>query len=120
MTTKAVYLEREGAIARITLNQPERFNAMNEAMWMCLGDLMTECDEDTDLHASLSAAPVVRPLVQAQTFKSLRPRVGQGVGHELCHVNDSWVPLNYGLPTPCRCANRWSLCWWRTGGRFLL
>lgn len=47
--SEQIYLERDGAIATITLNQPERFNAMNEAMWRGLGDLMKECDQDTDL-----------------------------------------------------------------------
>lgn len=28
-----VFLERDGAIATVTLNQPKRFNAMNESMW---------------------------------------------------------------------------------------
>ncbi len=44
-----IYLERDGAIATVTLNQPERYNAMNENMWRGLGDLMGECDADTDL-----------------------------------------------------------------------
>jgi enoyl-CoA hydratase/carnithine racemase len=33
MTTDPVNLERDGAIATVTLNQPERYNAMNEGMW---------------------------------------------------------------------------------------
>ena len=44
-----IYLEYDGAIATVTLNQPERYNAMNENMWRGLGDLMGECDADTDL-----------------------------------------------------------------------
>lgn len=44
-----ITLERDGAIAIVTLNQPERLNAMNAAMWRGLGDLMGECDADTDL-----------------------------------------------------------------------
>jgi enoyl-CoA hydratase/carnithine racemase len=33
MTTDQEYLERDGATATITLNQPDRYNAMNEGMW---------------------------------------------------------------------------------------
>ena len=44
-----IYLERDGAIAIVTLNQPERYNAMNENMWRGLGNLMGECDADADL-----------------------------------------------------------------------
>lgn len=44
-----IQLERDGAIATVTLNQPERLNAMNEAMWRGLGDRMAECDADTAL-----------------------------------------------------------------------
>jgi len=47
--SEQIYLERDGAIALVTLNQPDRFNAMNEAMWRGLGDIMTECDDDMEL-----------------------------------------------------------------------
>lgn len=47
--TKQIYLERDSAIATVTLNQPDRYNAMNESMWHGLGDLMKECDADTNL-----------------------------------------------------------------------
>ena len=47
--TKHIYLERDGAIATITLNKPDRYNAMNESMWHGLGDLMKECDVDYNL-----------------------------------------------------------------------
>ena len=48
-----IQLEREGAIAVVTLNQPERLNAMNAAMWQGLGDTMAECDADTALRCIL-------------------------------------------------------------------
>ncbi|MEC8371763.1 MAG: enoyl-CoA hydratase-related protein, partial [Pseudomonadota bacterium] len=44
-----VYLEKDGNIAVVTLNKPERLNAMDETMWRGLGDIMKECDADTDL-----------------------------------------------------------------------
>ena len=47
--SEQIYLEKDGPIATITLNQPDRLNAMGEAMWRGLGDLMGECDGDTAL-----------------------------------------------------------------------
>lgn len=37
-----VYVERDGAIATVVLNRPERMNALDKAMWMQLGGLLRE------------------------------------------------------------------------------
>jgi len=47
--SETIQLKKDGAIATVTLNQPERLNAMNEAMWRGLGDAMGECDRDAEL-----------------------------------------------------------------------
>ncbi len=47
--TQKIYLERDGHVATIVLNKPERHNAMDAEMWQGLGDLMLECDRDADL-----------------------------------------------------------------------
>ena len=47
--TKAVFVERDGPIATVVLNQPERRNAMNRAIFQGLNDAFVECDADTDL-----------------------------------------------------------------------
>jgi enoyl-CoA hydratase len=44
-----VFLERDGAIATVVLNQPERFNAMNKGMFQGLTRVFKECDADTKL-----------------------------------------------------------------------
>lgn len=41
-----VYVERDGAIASVVLNRPERMNALDKAMWMRLGELMRELEAD--------------------------------------------------------------------------
>ena len=41
-----VYAERDGAIATVVLNRPERMNALDKAMWMRLGAIMRELDAD--------------------------------------------------------------------------
>jgi enoyl-CoA hydratase len=48
-----ILVEREGAIATVVLNQPDKLNAMNKAMWSGLADAM----------ASLSADQTVRCVV---------------------------------------------------------
>ncbi|MGH6912380.1 MAG: enoyl-CoA hydratase/isomerase family protein, partial [Geminicoccales bacterium] len=47
--TDLVLLEREGEIARVTLNQPAKLNAVNNAMWTRLGEIFGELDEDESL-----------------------------------------------------------------------
>ncbi|MEW6690012.1 MAG: enoyl-CoA hydratase-related protein [Pseudomonadota bacterium] len=42
-------LAREGAIATVTLNRPERLNALDKAMWLRLGAAMRELDADEKL-----------------------------------------------------------------------
>jgi enoyl-CoA hydratase/carnithine racemase len=41
-----VLVERDGAIATVVLNRPEKLNALNKAMWRRLGDVMVELDGD--------------------------------------------------------------------------
>ncbi|HEY4371473.1 MAG TPA: enoyl-CoA hydratase-related protein [Burkholderiales bacterium] len=45
----SVLLAREGAIATITFNKPERMNALDRGMWERLGVLMREMAADDDL-----------------------------------------------------------------------
>lgn len=45
----SVLLQRDGAIATITLNRPERRNAFNLAMWAALGDVMEDLNWDDTL-----------------------------------------------------------------------
>jgi enoyl-CoA hydratase/carnithine racemase len=41
-----ILLERDGAIATVTLSQPERLNALSAAMWRRLGEVAGELDAD--------------------------------------------------------------------------
>ncbi|MGQ0749553.1 MAG: enoyl-CoA hydratase/isomerase family protein [Betaproteobacteria bacterium] len=40
--TDSVLVARDGAIATVTLNNPERLNALNKTMWAQLGEIMRE------------------------------------------------------------------------------
>ena len=45
----AILVERDGAIATVALNRPERLNALDKAMWSRLGSAMQELDSDASL-----------------------------------------------------------------------
>ena len=44
-----VLLERDGAIATVTLNRPERLNALTLAMWEGVGEAMAALDAEEDI-----------------------------------------------------------------------
>jgi len=44
-----VLVTRDGAVATVTLNNPERLNALNKAMWTRLGEAMRELSADDAL-----------------------------------------------------------------------
>jgi enoyl-CoA hydratase/carnithine racemase len=46
---ETILLERDGAIATVVLNNPERLNALNRAMWTRLGEVMRALSEDDAL-----------------------------------------------------------------------
>ena len=47
--TDSVLLQRDGVIATIVLNKPERMNALDRAMWARVGELMRELGADDSL-----------------------------------------------------------------------
>jgi len=49
MPAKPILLGRDGAVATVTLNNPDKLNALNFAMWMRLGEIMGELEADDDL-----------------------------------------------------------------------
>jgi len=48
-STESVVWAREGAIATITLNKPERLNALDKGMWRALGEIFARLDGDESL-----------------------------------------------------------------------
>ncbi len=50
-----ILVERAGGLARVTLNQPSRLNAINRAMWQRLGELFDELDADQSLRCVVLA-----------------------------------------------------------------
>jgi enoyl-CoA hydratase/carnithine racemase len=49
MTADSVLVARDGAIATVTLNKPERLNALDRSMWLQLGAIMHELDAEENL-----------------------------------------------------------------------
>jgi enoyl-CoA hydratase len=47
--TEPIYVTRDGPIATVVLNRPDKLNAMSVAMNRRLRQIMDECDQDTDL-----------------------------------------------------------------------
>jgi enoyl-CoA hydratase/carnithine racemase len=47
--TDIVLVDRDGDIATVTLNRPEKLNAFTKAMWARLGSIMDELSTDADL-----------------------------------------------------------------------
>jgi len=50
MTSDPIAVSRDGAIATVTLNRPEKLNALTKAMWKQLGDAIDALSGDDALH----------------------------------------------------------------------
>jgi enoyl-CoA hydratase/carnithine racemase len=53
--TDLVLLEREGEIAKVTLNQPAKLNAINNRMWIRLREIFAELDGNESLRCVILA-----------------------------------------------------------------
>jgi enoyl-CoA hydratase/carnithine racemase len=53
--TDLVLFERDGAIAKVTLNQPAKLNAVNDQMWTRLREIFVELDGDDSLRCVILA-----------------------------------------------------------------
>ncbi len=49
MSDDRILVARDGHIATVTLNRPEKLNAMTKAMWRRLGEVMIELSADERL-----------------------------------------------------------------------
>ncbi|NIW24920.1 MAG: enoyl-CoA hydratase/isomerase family protein [Gammaproteobacteria bacterium] len=47
--TEPIYIERDGAVASIILNRPDKLNALDLPEWRRIGDFMNELDADDSL-----------------------------------------------------------------------
>jgi enoyl-CoA hydratase len=49
MSIDTILVERDGVIATVVLNRPEKLNALTKTMWQRLGDVFLELDGDPSL-----------------------------------------------------------------------
>ena len=47
--TETILVQRDGAIATVVLNRPEKLNALTRSMWLRLGEVFTELSADDSL-----------------------------------------------------------------------
>jgi enoyl-CoA hydratase/carnithine racemase len=47
--TDSIVVAREGAVATVVLDRPEKLNALTRAMWQALGDAVAKLDADDDV-----------------------------------------------------------------------
>ncbi|MBL0141099.1 MAG: enoyl-CoA hydratase/isomerase family protein [Betaproteobacteria bacterium] len=50
---ETILVERDGTIATVVLNRPEKLNALTKPMWQRLGDVFLELDADDDVRCIL-------------------------------------------------------------------
>ena len=51
MSTETILVNRDGHIVTVTLNRPEKLNALTKPMWRRLGDVFTELSADASIGA---------------------------------------------------------------------
>ena len=49
MSNDTILVERDGDIATVVLNRPEKLNALTKPMWRRLGDVFEQLSADDDL-----------------------------------------------------------------------
>ena len=79
-----VLVERDGGIATVVLNRPEKLNALNKAMWRRLGDVMAELDSDQDVQCVVlrgAGDKAMGPGADIAEFETERSNSGQAAGY---------------------------------------
>jgi len=88
-STEVVLVEREGAVATVILNRPEKLNALNKEMWQRLGVVFTELDADENLRCIVfrgAGDKAVGPGADISEFATMRNNAKQAVEYgELMH-----------------------------------
>ncbi len=97
-----ILIETDGRIATLTLNRPDSLNAMNESMWRRLGDLMAECDADTNLRClilrsagdrAFSAGADIKEFEMSRRDKASATKYGHAVHYGLSSIGACRHPV---------------------------
>ena len=79
-----ILVERDGAIARVVLNRPEKLNALTRPMWRRLGDAFLELDRDDSVRCVIIRGAGTRafaPGNDISEFETERSNVDQARGY---------------------------------------
>src|SRR6185369_2348226 len=77
---EAILVERDGAIATVILNRPEKLNALTRPMWKRLGDVFVELSKDDSLRCVIirgAGTKAFAPGNDISEFATERSNVGQ-------------------------------------------
>jgi enoyl-CoA hydratase/carnithine racemase len=88
-----VQVERDGAIATVVLNAPDKLNALSKASWTELGRVMRELSDDESLRcvSVRGAARQVRRR-RHRRLPAVRANAAQGKEYgELIHATMRWI-----------------------------
>lgn len=86
MTAGTVHLNLDGAVARVTLSNPKRYNAMSLAMWKQLGDIIAAIDDMQDVRVVLLRGDGAKAFVSGadiSEFESQRGNPESVKAHDL-------------------------------------
>ncbi|MBY0430923.1 MAG: enoyl-CoA hydratase/isomerase family protein, partial [Rhodospirillales bacterium] len=105
-----ILVQREDAVATVSLNRPERMNALNKAMWQGLGEAFEAINADLSLRAVVlrgAGTQAFAPGADITEFDTDRADAGQAqaydgrMRHALRLVRDCPHPVVVRIHGPC-------------------
>lgn len=103
-----VYLERDGAIATVVLNRPDKMNAMTRDMWLKLGAIMRQLNADDSVRCivlrgagqkAFAAGADIAEFEQTRSNAQVAKEYGRqvaGTMHEITRARHPTVALIHG------------------------
>lgn len=105
-----IIVERDGHVATVTINNPDKRNAMGRAMWMAMGDAVLDLSQQTDLRCIVLRGAGTEAFgsgADIDEFASIRASKEQGIafgkhGHRAMHaVRDCPIPTIAAIRGVC-------------------
>jgi 2-(1,2-epoxy-1,2-dihydrophenyl)acetyl-CoA isomerase len=107
MTYQQIAVDRDGAVARITLNRPDKLNALTQVMSDELVDAFTRAGEDDGVRAVLLTG-AGRGFCAGQDLSEFRDATGEAgprdIKEHLRHAYHKLIPIMVEIPKPVVCA----------------
>lgn len=83
-TSDVVLVERDGPLATVILNRPDKLNALNAAMWTRVGEVFADLDKDETLRCVVlrgAGEKAVGPGADIAEFETVRKNSDQGAAY---------------------------------------